>query len=222
MTIESKTGTDSAMTHWRCVRESIEHENHLINHRMTWLLSAQFFLVAAFAAVYKDGVITQSVPRLETRIFLTVIACIAIVISVQAGVAIVAANRQIGFLVDWFSFHHLEGYPPVSNHAYMIRSASLPPINGHMESRLFHWLGVNSLSTTIVAGWASLLVMTYYDLVQKEVLNNPAVVSWLAILGLWLLILAIVFVFVWLLDKSKKTPSSVRDRLSVTGPIKGA
>ncbi|MFN5530711.1 MAG: hypothetical protein ACK5F7_09060, partial [Planctomycetaceae bacterium] len=187
MTIESKTGTDSAMTHWRSVRESIEHENHLINHRMTWLLSAQFFLVAAFAAVYKDGVITPDDPKLQARIFLTVIACIAIVISIQAGVAITAADRQIRFLVAWFSYHYLDGYTPVSNLEYLIESRSFPPISGHMESRLFDWMGVQSLAQTIVAGWAFLLVITYHDLLKKEALQYGTVVSWLAIPGIWLL-----------------------------------
>jgi hypothetical protein len=36
---------------WKRLRTAIEHENHLINHRLTWLFSSQTFLIAAAGLV---------------------------------------------------------------------------------------------------------------------------------------------------------------------------
>lgn len=40
------------LINWRRVRSIIEHENHLINHRITWLLLSQAGLLAAFSTIY--------------------------------------------------------------------------------------------------------------------------------------------------------------------------
>jgi hypothetical protein len=37
---------------WKMARSAIEHENGLVNHRMTWFFQSQAFLFAAFAVIY--------------------------------------------------------------------------------------------------------------------------------------------------------------------------
>lgn len=37
---------------WRLARSAIEHENSLVNHRMTWFLTSQAFLFSAFVLVF--------------------------------------------------------------------------------------------------------------------------------------------------------------------------
>jgi hypothetical protein len=44
---------DKSMANWRRVRASIEHENQLINYRLTWLLNFETVLVTAFAFFVK-------------------------------------------------------------------------------------------------------------------------------------------------------------------------
>jgi hypothetical protein len=39
---------------WELARKIIEHEDNLINHRLTWLITIQGFLFAAFAVVAND------------------------------------------------------------------------------------------------------------------------------------------------------------------------
>jgi len=39
------------LINWRRVRSVVEHENHLINHRITWLLLSQAGLLTAFATI---------------------------------------------------------------------------------------------------------------------------------------------------------------------------
>ncbi len=39
------------ITLWRLTRAGIEHENTLTNHRITWLLYSQAFLLAVFGVI---------------------------------------------------------------------------------------------------------------------------------------------------------------------------
>ena len=39
------------VTAWKLARSAIEHENNLVNHRMTWFFSSQEFLLTAFFVV---------------------------------------------------------------------------------------------------------------------------------------------------------------------------
>jgi uncharacterized membrane protein len=40
------------ITAWRLARAAIEHENALVNHRLTWFLTSQAFLFSAFVLVF--------------------------------------------------------------------------------------------------------------------------------------------------------------------------
>ena len=46
---------DPQIVNWKRVRLAIEHENTLTNARMTWLLSAQGFLLAAYMLVFTSS-----------------------------------------------------------------------------------------------------------------------------------------------------------------------
>lgn len=40
---------------WKLARSAIEHENSLVNHRMTWFISSQAFLFSTFILVFLTG-----------------------------------------------------------------------------------------------------------------------------------------------------------------------
>ena len=40
---------------WKLARSAIEHENLLVNHRMTWFLTSQAFLFSAFVLLFLTG-----------------------------------------------------------------------------------------------------------------------------------------------------------------------
>jgi hypothetical protein len=42
------------MAYWRSVRASIEHENQLVNYRITWLLAFEALLFGAFGILVKE------------------------------------------------------------------------------------------------------------------------------------------------------------------------
>lgn len=46
---------------WKLARSAIEHENMLVNHRMTWFLSTQAFLFSAFAILLTSNAIKENV-----------------------------------------------------------------------------------------------------------------------------------------------------------------
>src|SRR6478735_3272731 len=64
------------ITVWKLVRSAIEHENALINHRLTWFFSTQAFLLTVFFAVvaYSDKQFFQEMASIETLtvLFLTI------------------------------------------------------------------------------------------------------------------------------------------------------
>ncbi|BBO33243.1 hypothetical protein [Lacipirellula parvula] len=50
---------DIAIVNWKRIRTSIEHENLLVNHRITWLIASQAFLFAAFALIFQAAVVND-------------------------------------------------------------------------------------------------------------------------------------------------------------------
>lgn len=87
---------------WRRIRAAIEHENTLVNHRLTWLLGSQTILFAGFGVVFAvdDGKRWSS--DLSTLILLTAISFVAIVISVNIRRQINLAAKQLAHLDAWW------------------------------------------------------------------------------------------------------------------------
>jgi len=55
---------DPEVLDWNRVRSEIEHEDNLTNHRLTWLLTSQGFLFAAFALIFQASTKTDVKPDL--------------------------------------------------------------------------------------------------------------------------------------------------------------
>lgn len=87
---------------WKRIRSAIEHENTLVNQRLTWLLGSQTILFAGFGVVFAvdDGKRWQS--DLSTILLLTAIAWVAIVISVNIRRQIDLAGKQLAQLDAWW------------------------------------------------------------------------------------------------------------------------
>jgi len=79
-------------------RRNIEHEDHLINHRLSWLMVAQSFLLAACVSSGRTPFIIKA---------LGVSTCIV------SYVSIFAAFRSINLLKEQRSTNIPEGYPPL-------------------------------------------------------------------------------------------------------------
>lgn len=55
---------DIHIVNWKRVRAAMEHENQLVNHRLTWFLSTQAFLFAAFALTFQAS--SQAKPEQQS------------------------------------------------------------------------------------------------------------------------------------------------------------
>lgn len=72
--IQAMPSVAGAREHWEMVRSAIVHEDNLVNHRLTWLLSLHAFVLIAFGAV-QSGVL-NSPPGKENWVKGVVEACL--------------------------------------------------------------------------------------------------------------------------------------------------
>lgn len=107
-------------------RHNIEHEDELINHRLTWLLISQSFLFGACVAA-------GSVP-FALRVA-SVVLCLCVYMS------IIAAIRSISFLRA-----EVDGRAP----------SNCPPIVGADKSHTFGLVAPLGIPIVLILGWLSL------------------------------------------------------------------
>jgi len=119
---ELESGRDEAhsadIVDWTRVRAGIEHENLLTNHRFTWLLTSQGFLVAAFVVVFQASASNEGAARQGLYRFL--LAGLAVLGMLAAGYLIFgirAAQTQHDRLKEWWRVlpkRHPDRHPPIS------------------------------------------------------------------------------------------------------------
>jgi hypothetical protein len=88
---------DVEIADWKRVRSAIEHENMLINHRLSWLFSSQAFLLAAFTFSFKELAKTEVPYALPIAI---AVFGIALCIQFQRGIK--SAENQLRELDKWW------------------------------------------------------------------------------------------------------------------------
>lgn len=105
---------DQELADWKRIRAAIEHENTLINHRLTWLLTSQGFLFTGFGVVFST--IKQGHKNPYAVIILFVIAVLGMAISFKIFVDIEdAANQLLDLDCWWYSKYAPEDF---SNSGY--------------------------------------------------------------------------------------------------------
>lgn len=101
--------------HANTIREIINKENELLNHRVTWLSTLQGLLFAAFAFSYgKDMLITNT------------ICCLGITVAIVSFFAINASTLAVYRQYDWWHKNKPEnykgpeviGHPPFIDHKF--------------------------------------------------------------------------------------------------------
>ena len=138
---------------WELARRLIEHEDTLINHRMTHYLTTQGFLFAAMGLLANAGISSSK------GLFLW-LALVASTVAVLTGLvalhSIRAAHHQIKFVSDWWYAKHRD----VSAEAHERNRASMedwpgsyPRIIGHMTAgAAIHWLVI-----VLSASWLAII-----------------------------------------------------------------
>ncbi len=98
---------DPIILDWDRVRSQIQHEDLLINHRITWLIQINAMLLAAFGAgVYfikdpsRSGAL--SLEQISVSLLLAVLIFFGALVSYITFRSVKIANSQIDWLVQWW------------------------------------------------------------------------------------------------------------------------
>jgi len=109
---------DSEIVDWKRIRTSIEHENLLTNHRFTWLLTSQGFLVTAFLVIWQSSLrvgITQD-ERMPFLWILSAISFLAFFMSIHLSLGLLAAHEHHKRLQAWWDIRKgmdKDRHPPI-------------------------------------------------------------------------------------------------------------
>jgi hypothetical protein len=99
---ESKSPDISA---WKLARANIEHENNLVNQRLTWLLASQTVLFSAFGLLFlasaKTGELINSA-QVPVDILLTALGLFALYFCFAISIALEQAFEAIDSIADWY------------------------------------------------------------------------------------------------------------------------
>jgi hypothetical protein len=108
---------DVDIVNWKRVRSALEHENLLMNHRLTWLLSSQAFLFAAFAIIFQVStkIDVDSDHRVLYQIIMAYLAATGFLVALYIQRHIRTAEIQHGYLVKWWEAKGLDknAHPPI-------------------------------------------------------------------------------------------------------------
>src|SRR5213079_896181 len=98
------TGEESRqVADWKRVRFVIEHENTLVNHRVTWLLASQGFLLAGYFALVSGWAKTDFKIGPATLVALIfALFGISAYICLSIGIMLYAAIRHIKHIQCWW------------------------------------------------------------------------------------------------------------------------
>lgn len=141
-------------SNWKRIRAAIEHENNLINHRLTWLFASQLILFGGFFTIMQ-GLIAKDLELLQEPLFQSLLLLFPIVgvsVSMIVLVSLYAATKQIGSLEDWWFYNHLDDISSVRETRDMLEHNE-PPINGIFDMRMYQILSVRWLPLPIIVGW---------------------------------------------------------------------
>jgi hypothetical protein len=174
---------------WKRIRAAIEHENNLINHRLTWLFASQLILFGGFFTIMQS-LITKDLKLLQEPLFQSLLLLFPIVgvsVSVIILVSLHAATKQIGSLEDWWFCNHLDDISSVREPRDMLNHKE-PPINGIFDMRVYHILSVRWLPLPIIVGWtlvASALWLHRVVSLQQSFMLSSAITTTVIFAG-WL------------------------------------
>jgi hypothetical protein len=109
---------DVDIVNWKRVRSALEHENLLVNHRLTWLLSSQAFLFAAFAIIFQESAKNDVDPnrRVLYQFILAGLSITGVLVAFYIQRPIRTAEIQHENLVKWWRMQKLRdinAHPPI-------------------------------------------------------------------------------------------------------------
>lgn len=146
---------------YKMLREQIQHEDHLVNHRLTWLLAVEGFLFAALAALLTS----QNLTTYSKSMLFIIIGFFGISFCISSFLGIRAAHKSLKILrekwdepptgkqktVDaWFAAK--KKYPPITYVGTALTNA-WSAAEGTPWLAIFVWI---ALIASLLLGWVRL------------------------------------------------------------------
>lgn len=180
---------DPEIVNWKRVRLAIEHENFLTNVRVTWLLSAQGFLLGAYMLVFTASTKSDFVRGrlLETQWVLLAIVLAGTLVSFFLARGVKAAHDQHTRLKKWW-------YKQVGKD-----NVRHPPICGN-EPRFLVTVHYYKFPYIFLPVWLILAMVPFLDEVSK---NQQQVQEELSRLGPSIAVTIVASVMAFLLGRAR-------------------
>jgi hypothetical protein len=173
------------ITIWKLTRSEIEHENNLINHRLTWLNASQGFFFTMFGLVYsaaaKGDLGNQ---KYQAPFLLGTIAMLALYFCLSIRSALRDAEIQLDILTqDYNRIREDEKFPE-----------RLPSLHNRKGRSTKRYLVFEHLPAAFLCAWAFLLVAIVFDLlgVLKDPLEKHGMFFLIALLAVIFVVVATV------------------------------
>jgi hypothetical protein len=147
---------DVDIVNWKRVRSALEHENLLVNHRLTWLLSSQAFLFAAFAIIFQESAKNDVDPnrRVLYQFILAGLSTTGVLVAFYIQRPIRTAEIQHENLVKWWRMQKLRD---INAH---------PPICGE-PSRRDRYLPQSNFPIVFVIAWSAFGFVVIGNVIQQ-------------------------------------------------------
>jgi len=197
---------------WKRLRSAIEHENTLTNHRITWLVSSQSFLFAAFILAVNQWAKKNEIYDEALYVYplvMCVIATAGVITCWLTYQSLCHGDQQLKFLdqwwhigKDWNSCTDTDVIGIKGKNGRQAVSMSHPPLQGSSKSRIDKYLGTDKMPIYFLIIWVAIL----FFIVLKPffpVFICPKKFIYLALLSVDLSILLMVFLS-YLLKGRKK------------------
>jgi hypothetical protein len=137
---------------WKRVRGAIEHENNIINNRLTWLFTSQLILFGGYFSLIQKSI--EEGIDIHDKAFnqsLTILPFIGIGVSAVILVGIDAAIKQIHALDVWWSKIGMNAGAIEDKQGRI--AYQHPSINGNFNGALYRILNIRWVPFLMIIAW---------------------------------------------------------------------
>lgn len=171
------------ITDWKRVRGQIEHEDDLINQRITWLITTNAFLFAAFFLSQKKDSVDSFLSL--AKYFSVAIPIIGILFSVTYLTAIDAAMSQIKLINEWWKERKKSdprNYKDDADDEFNLRHPQL--IGTSSGERFDHNFMISKvIPSGMIFAWVVIITGVAVDFLRSQFSINLPVWVWLVLGG---------------------------------------
>jgi hypothetical protein len=199
---------------WRRVRSAIEHENNLTNNRITWLISSQTFLFAAFVLAFNQWANAEKNkihPEAHDLYpyLLVLIALSGIISSLLTYQALKHGSYQLHFLDNWW--HEGKAIDKVINLKNKLLFDGLgkvikshPPLQGSLKFYEDKFLDTGLMPIYFCGIWLTTIIYIFIKSLSIYYFNCSCSDFWVALNAGYLSFLFFYFIGKWLKSYRKK------------------